>query len=238
MPWDFAAILIFLGAAVPLQGQRRIRQLMQCPATTKEDRLALYASTIAFQWIASGIILWRTIEHGIRPAQLGLEIPRPVLTISITVMLTSLILLNQIVGLRRLATQPAASQGLVPKLARKLFPHDNVERLAFFALVVTVAICEEFIYRGFVQRSCLNLSGGSPYFAVVGSAVFFALAHLYQGRRGLISTFTIGVLFSTTAALTLSLVPSIIAHFAADFTAGMLAPGYLKAEATADPMLP
>jgi membrane protease YdiL (CAAX protease family) len=238
MPWDFAAILIFLGAAVPLLGRRRIRQLMQLPATTKEQRLALYASTIAFQWIASGIILWRTIAHGIRPAQLGLEIPRPVLTFAVTVGLTSLILLNQIVGLRRLATQPAASQGVVPKLAQKLFPQDNVERLAFFALVVTVAVCEEFIYRGFVQHIFQNLSGGSPYFAVVGSAFFFALAHLYQGRRGLISTFTVGILFSTTAAITLSLIPSIIAHFAADFTAGMLAPRYLKVESTVtDPVL-
>jgi uncharacterized protein len=238
MPWDFAVILIFLGAAVPLLGRRRIRQLMQLPSTTKEQRLALYASTIAFQWIASGIILWRTMAHGIGPAQLGLEIPRPVLTSSVAVGLTGLILLNQIVGLRRLATQPAASQGLVPKLAQKLFPQDNVERLAFFALVVTVAICEEFIYRGFVQRIFQNVSGGSPYFAVVGSAVFFALAHLYQGRRGLISTFTVGILFSTTVALTLSLIPSIIAHFAADFTAGMLAPRHLKGETAADPTWP
>jgi membrane protease YdiL (CAAX protease family) len=238
MPWDFAVILIFLGAAVPLLGRRRIRQLMQLPSTTKEQRLALYASTIAFQWIASGIILWRTMAHGIGPAQLGLEIPRPVLTSSVAVGLTGLILLNQIVGLRRLATQPAASQGLVPKLAQKLFPQDNVERLAFFALVVTVAICEEFIYRGFVQRIFQNVSGGSPYFAVVGSAVFFALAHLYQGRRGLISTFTVGILFSTTVALTLSLIPSIIAHFAADFTAGMLAPRHLKLETAVDTTLP
>jgi membrane protease YdiL (CAAX protease family) len=237
MSWDFAAILIFLGAAVPLLGRRRIRQLMRLPSTTKEDRLALYASTIAFQWIASGTILWRTIVHGIRPAQLGLEIPRPVLTFSVAVGLTFLILLNQIVGLRRLATLPAASQGVVPKLAQKLFPQDNAERLAFFALVATVAVCEEFIYRGFVQRIFQNVSGGSPYFAVVGSAVFFALAHLYQGRRGLISTFTIGILFSATAVVTLSLIPSIIAHFVADFTAGMLAPRYLKVETMADPIL-
>jgi membrane protease YdiL (CAAX protease family) len=237
MPWDFAAILIFLGVAVPLLGRRRIRQLMQLSATTKENRLRLYASTIAFQWIASGIILWRTVAHGIRPAQLGLDIPRPVLTMSIAVSLTGLILGNQFVGLKRLATQPAASQGVVPKLARMLFPQDNVERLAFFALVTTVAVCEEFIYRGFVQRIFQDLAGGSPYVAVVGSAVFFALAHLYQGRRGLISTFTVGILFSAATAITLSLIPSIIGHFAADFAAGMLAPKYLRGR-NAEPLTP
>jgi len=228
MYWDFALILIFLGVAVPLLGRRRVRQLMQLPFTTKEDRLVLYASTIAFQWIAAGIILWRTAAHGIRGAQFGLAIPLPALTAVLAIALTALILFNQVVGLKRLATQPIANQGLVPQLAKKLFPQDNVERLAFFALVVTVAVCEEFIYRGFVQRVFQDLSGGSPYFAVTGSAIFFALAHLYQGRRGLISTFAVGIVFSTATAVTLCLLPSIIAHFLADFVAGILAPHYLK----------
>ena len=228
MYWDFALILIFLGVAVPLLGRRRVRQLMQLPFTTKEDRLVLYASTIAFQWIAAGIILWRTAAHGIRGAQFGLAIPLPALTAVLAIALTALILFNQVVGLKRLATQPIANQGLVPQLAKKLFPQDNVERLAFFALVVTVAVCEEFIYRGFVQRVFQDLSGGSPYFAVTGSAIFFALAHLYQGRRGLISTFAVGIVFSTATAVTLCLLPSIIAHFLADFVAGISAPHYLK----------
>src|SRR5271155_4630083 len=152
MHWDFALILLFLGIAVPLLGRRRVRQLMQMPSTTKMDRLSLYASTLAFQWIAAGLILWRTGAHAIRPAQLGLAIPDPSVVISATVVLAALILLNQILGLRRLVTQPANVQGIVPQLALKLFPQDNVERLAFFALVTTVALCEELIYRGFVQR--------------------------------------------------------------------------------------
>ena len=227
MHWDFALILLFLGIAVPLLGRRRVRQLMQMPATTKEDRLTLYASTIAFQWIASGLVLWRAAAHGISTAQLGLGVPRPQTTLALAIGLVALVLLNQIVGLKKLATQPAANQGLVPQLAQKLFPQDQVERLAFFGLVVTVAVCEEIIYRGFVQHVIQNLSAGSVYAAVLGSAIFFAFAHLYQGKRGLISTFTVGILFSAATAATLSLIPSIAAHFVADFTAGILAPKYL-----------
>jgi CAAX protease family protein len=227
MYWDFALILLFLGIAVPLLGRRRVRQLMRMPETTKEDRLTLYASTIAFQWIASGIILWRAAAHGISAAQLGLGVPRPQTTLTIAIGLVALILLNQIVGLKRLATRPAADQGLVPQLAQKLFPRDHVERLAFFALVVTVAVCEEIIYRGFVQQVIQDLSAGSVYAAVFGSAIFFAFAHLYQGKRGLISTFAVGIVFSVVTAMALSLIPSIAAHFAADFTAGILAPKYI-----------
>ncbi len=229
MHWDFALILLFLGIAVPLLGRRRVRQLMQMPSTTKMDRLSLYASTLAFQWIAAGVILWRTNAHGIGASQLGLAIPKPALTVSTTIVLAAVILLNQILGLHRLLTHPEKVQGILPQLALKLFPQDDVERLAFFALVTTVALCEELIYRGFVQRVFQDWSRGSEVAAVVGSSVFFALAHLYQGRRGLVSTLTIGLLFSTIRAWTGSLLPCIVAHFVADIIVGMLAPGRLRA---------
>jgi membrane protease YdiL (CAAX protease family) len=229
MHWDFALILLFLGIAVPVLGRRRVRQLMQMPSTTKMDRISLYASTLAFQWTAAGVILWRANAHGIRANQLGLEIPNTALAVSATVVLAALILLNQIMGLRRLVTQPEKIHGILPQLALKLFPQDDVERLAFFALVTTVALCEELIYRGFVQRVFQDWSRGSVIAAVVGSAVFFALAHLYQGRRGLISTLTIGLIFSTIRAWTGSLLPCIVAHFVADITVGMLAPSRVRA---------
>src|SRR5580658_5331002 len=228
MHWDFALMLLFLGIAVPVLGRRRVRQLMQIPSTTKMDRLSLYASTLAFQWIAAGIILWRTNAHQIHPNQLGLALPNPALALSATAVLSALILLNQIMGLRRLVAQPAKTQGIVPQLALKLFPQDDVERLAFFALVATVALCEELIYRGFVQRVFQDWSRGSVILAIVASAVFFALAHLYQGRRGLVSTLTIGLLFSIVRAWTGSLLPCVVAHFVADITVGMLAPGRLR----------
>ncbi len=229
MHWDFALILLFLGIAVPLLGRRRVRQLMQMPSTTKMDRLSLYASTLAFQWIAAGVILWRTGVHEIRASQLGLEITDPALTVTVSIVLSALILLNQIMGLRRLVAQPEKIQGILPQLALKLFPQDDVERLAFFALVATVALCEELIYRGFVQRVFQDWSRGSVVLAIIGSAVFFALAHLYQGRRGLVSTLTIGIIFSSIRAWTGSLLPCVVAHFVADITVGLLAPGRLRA---------
>lgn len=229
MHWDFALILLFLGIAVPFLGRRRVLQLMKMSNTTKLDRLSLYASTLAFQWLAAGVILWRTSAHEIRISQLGLAIPNPALVVTVSVVLSALILLNQIMGLRRLVAQPDRIQGILPQLALKLFPQDDVERLAFFALVATVAVCEELIYRGFVQRVFQDWSRGSVIIAVLGSAVFFAVAHLYQGRRGLISTLTIGLLFSTIRAWTGSLLPCAVAHFVADITVGILAPGRLRA---------
>lgn len=236
MHWDFALILLFLGIAVPLLGRRRVRQLMLLPATTKMDRLSLYASTLAFQWIALALILWRVNAHGIRVAQLGVAIPSPVPTLISTVVLAILVLLNQIFSLRRLVARPAEIQGFLPQLALKLFPQDDVERLVFFALVATVALCEELIYRGFVQYVFQDLLRGSIIAGILGSAIFFALAHLYQGRRGLVSTFSVGLIFSIIRALTGSLVPCFVAHFVADITVGMLAPPKLSKALTSHPI--
>lgn len=228
MPWDFALILIFLGVAVPWLGRRRIRQLMAAPQTTKIDRLTLYASTVAFQWCIAALIFWRASSRGLTPAQLGVAGRNPILVVAVSTGLAALVLANQLVSLRRLASRPSEIGGAVPELALKIFPQDFQERLAFFVLVATVALCEEFIYRGFVQHVFESSSGGWLTAGVVGSACLFGLAHLYQGRRGLVSTFAIGLVFSTTRLATASLGPGILAHFIADLTAGFLAPGAVR----------
>jgi uncharacterized protein len=229
MHWDFALILIFLATAVPLLGRRRIRHLTRMPQTTKRERLVLYASTVAFQWLAAAVILWRAIARQIPLAGLGLAIPSPALTAIVSVVLASLILVNQLVSLRRLATNPSEAQGVLPQLALKIFPQDSVERLAFFAVVVTVAVCEELIFRGFAQRVFEDWSGGFILAGILGSAAMFSVAHLYQGRRGIITTFVVGLLFSGVRAWTGSLIAPLIAHFIADITAGFLAPARLRA---------
>lgn len=232
MPWDFALILLFFATVVPMLGRRRIRQLMLAERTTKAERLSLYASTAIFQWITAAMILWRTTARGIAPSRLGIAVPSPALTLAVSILLGVLVLANQLLSLRRLALRPREVQGVLPEMASKVFPQDNVERLAFFALVVTVSICEELIYRGFAQCAFQDLSGGVVAVGIIGSALLFGVAHIYQGRRGLVSTLLVGALFSWVRAWTGSLIPSLIAHFAADLTAGFLAPSKLRSAPT------
>ncbi len=229
MHWDFAIILLFLGGLAPWLSYRRIRRLIEAPSIGSMDRLALYALTIAFQWLAVAVILWRTNAHGIRLSQLGLAVPKPALAASAAVVLSFLALLNQMFSIHRLAAQPSEIKGVLPQLALKIFPQTDIERLVFFALVSTVALCEELIYRGFVQRVFQDLSGGTVFVGIVVSSAFFAVAHVYQGRRGLISTFIVGALFAAIRAWTGSIVPSACAHFVADLSVGLLGPKRLRA---------
>src|ERR1700722_14531182 len=160
MHWDFALILIFFAVAVPLLGRRRIRQLLLAPDTTKGNRLRLYASTIAFQWIAASLILWRARAHGYSNADLALDVLKPALTIIVAAGLCGLVLANQLFSLKQMALHPDLARGKLQQVALRIFPRDNGERWVFVCLVTTVAICEEIIFRGFFQRFFENWAGG------------------------------------------------------------------------------
>jgi membrane protease YdiL (CAAX protease family) len=229
MHWDFALILLFFAIAVPLLGRRRIRQLLAAPETTKRQRLRLYASTIAFQWVAVAMILWRARAHGISIAELGLAISNPVLTTVVAISLTALVLGNQILALKGLSTDSRAAQGQLQQVAVRIFPQDKTERIAFFFLVTTVAICEEVIFRGFFQHVFQMWAGSLLLVGIGGSAALFAISHLYQGRRGVVVTFVVGLIFSAIRAWTGNLVPSATAHFFADLIVGLMAPSRIRA---------
>jgi membrane protease YdiL (CAAX protease family) len=227
MPWDFLLILVVLGVIVPWRGTVRVKELLARPHLNTADRLLLYASTIAFQWIAVAVVAWRCAARGVGLAQLALAVPTPERTTAIAAALTVFLGGNQVFSLHRLARLPAERRGFMYQLARKLLPQNRVEMFAFVALAVTVALCEEFLYRGFVfaafERSAVHFLP----IAVAGSSVFFALAHSYQGRRGVITTLFVGVIFALARIGTESLVPSIVAHLFTDLIGGLSAPRIL-----------
>ena len=229
MPWDFALIFAVLGVVVPWRGAVRIKQLLRQPQLTTADRLALYASTIAFQWVAVGVTAWRSSARGLTAQRLGLTFSQPELTIATALALAVLLSISQVFALRRLARAPADRHGFIYQMAQKLMPHNLIEGLAFVALVITVALCEEFLYRGFVFAALQSVTPRSVLFPALGSSLMFALAHIYQGRWGLVTTFAVGMIFAGTRILTGNLAASIVAHLATDLVAGLMAPRLVPA---------
>lgn len=237
MHWDYSLILIFFAVAVPWLGRRRILQLLEAPDFSSLDRLRLYASTIAFQWLAAGVVLWRILAHHLSPAKLGFALPRPELALATGAALSVLLLINQVAALKRLRGTSAARRAVLPRIAAKIFPRTPGERCAYFAVVATVAICEEWVFRGFIQQILQDGAGGSVAVGILGSALLFGFAHLYQGRRGVASTGALGLVFSLVRTWTGSLFPTMAAHFAADLVVGLLAPRRLAVAEKATPAL-
>jgi len=230
--WDFALIFAALGILIPWRGTVRVNKLLDRPQISAEDRLTIYASTIAFQWVLTGFIAWRSVARTFTPENLGLALHSPGLTAIVTIGLVVGLCTLQYFGIRRIASMPADAISRMREISLRLMPRSLIEGLAFSALAVTAGVCEEFIYRGFVYAVLQSISG-SVIVAVVASSLLFSLAHLYQGRRGLASTFLLGLLFAISRWLTGNLIAAVVTHIVVDLLAGYVAPGYFaKAAAT------
>jgi uncharacterized protein len=226
--WDFALILLALAVIVPWRGAVKVHQLLARPSLETSDRLTLYATTIAFQWAITALIIWRSLARGVSLDALGLAIPNAAFVAGVSAGLSALLVANQVIGLRILARSTTRPQSFVFQMATRIMPQNLVESLAFTALVATVALCEEIIYRGFALAVFTHAARDSVVFGVVLSSILFAVAHAYQGRRGVIQTFVVGLIFAALRIWTGSLVPTMAAHLCADLVAGLAAPRFFR----------
>jgi uncharacterized protein len=195
LPPDFVLILAFLAIVVPWRGAVRIKRLLSRPDLASNERLSLYASTITYQWTLFAIVFWRSMARALRPAELGLIVGAPGRTIFAAIGLTIFFCVNQWAGLRGLARMPPEKRGFMARFTRLIMPRNGTEVSLFTALACTAGISEEFLYRGFVFAALTRALGDAPLSvatALVLSSIFFAVAHLYQGSRGIITTCIVG----------------------------------------------
>jgi membrane protease YdiL (CAAX protease family) len=231
IPWDFVLILVFLVVIIPWRGAARIKRLLRKPEITAADRLSLYASTILFQWLLVLFVAWRSLVRGVSPEELGLAARDPWQVVWTAGCFTGLLCINQLIGLRRITRLPDGNRGPLFAITERIVPRSRREKIVFAALACTAGISEEFLYRGFVFMAFVRMivNFGAPNTAAaVLSSVWFSLAHLYQGRRGLITTFVVGMIFVGLRIWTGSLLPAMAAHFGIDLVVGIFVPKFLR----------
>jgi membrane protease YdiL (CAAX protease family) len=226
MPWDFWLIFLFLGAVIPWRGYTRLKKLLARPSVDTKEKLALYAATIAFQWVLVGVVFWRSLVRGLTIAELGLGSHAWVGIVASGLFGAVFIGGLQWLNLRRIGKMEGEAPELLRKLANRLLPVNLLEYLPYSALAITAGVCEEFVYRGFAIAAFSK--GGLPlWLVVILSSVLFGLAHAYQGRGGIVSTGMFGVLLAIGRLGFGSLVPVMMWHAGLDLAAGIAAPRYL-----------
>jgi membrane protease YdiL (CAAX protease family) len=226
MPWDFWLIFVVLGVILPWRGQARLKKLLTIPRMSSSERISLYVTTIAFQWAIAAVTAWRALARGLTLDELGLSIHgggRILIASMVGAMtLGSLQWLN----LRRMGRSSGKARQFMQQLAERILPQSRKELLPYLALAVTAGLCEEFLFRGFVMAA-LSQARLRVWDVILLSSVLFGLAHLYQGRGGLVSTLVIGTVFGTARIAYDGLVPIVAWHMTFDAVAGVAGPRYL-----------
>jgi uncharacterized protein len=226
VPWDFWLIFIAFGVVLPWRGRVRLQKLLAKPRMSPGDRLVLYASTIAFQWLAVAVTAWRARARGLTLDELGLVVHGGGRILLAAIVGTATLGSFQWFNLRRMGRTSGKARDFMQAVAERILPQSRTELLSFLALAVTAGLCEEFLYRGFAMGALTK--AGLPVWAVVFvSSVLFGLAHLYQGRGGLVSTLVIGTVFGTARIAYDGLAVVAVWHAAIDVVAGVAGPRYL-----------
>ena len=226
MPWDILLIFFVLGVIVPWRGRAKLQHLLAKPHVEPAERISLYRSTIAFQWLATAVAGWRAWAHGFTAAQLGLAMPQRLAVIVIATLGAAVIVTLQWLNLRRMGRSASPLRRPLQALSERILPQSTKELIPFLALSVTAGLCEEFLYRGFAMAT-LSRAGLPVGVVILVSSVIFGLAHLYQGRAGFVSTMVLGLLFGASRAALGSLVPAVAWHTGVDLVAGIAGPRYL-----------
>ena len=214
-PWHTVFLLLVLG----LYGYWATIRAARAQAGLGPSRPTMYVRTIFFELVFLGIVLagvklrgaslqsvlgQRWTSAGQVFVDLGLGI----------VLLVLSTLLAPILGGHQNAE--AANQSV-----RFLLPQTSMEMGLWMLLSITAGICEEAIYRGYLQRQ-LGALTRNAWVGIALSAAAFGGAHLYQGVRRAAVIAVSGVLFGWFAEWRKTVRPGMFAHALQDGIAPLL----------------
>src|SRR5438552_9427288 len=214
-PWHTAFLLLGLGLYAYWATIRAAR----AQAGLGPSRPTMYLRTIFFELIFLGIVLAGVkLRGGSLQSVLGQRWKSAAqvfidLGLGIVLLVLST-LLAPILGGHQNAEAANQSVGF-------LLPQTSMEMGLWMLLSITAGICEEAIYRGYLQRQ-LGALTRNAWAGIALSAAAFGGAHLYQGVRRAAVIAVSGVLFGWFAEWRKTVRPGMLAHALQDGIAPLL----------------
>jgi len=204
-------LAVWMAFVQPFVGRRRYRLLIERLGRDPSARLAHYRRGITFEWAGAALVgLLALLAHS-RVRSLWPPGDNTAVAGQIPGIVVALVAITAVYRFGGRATRRAVAVQLRPVAA--LLPRTPAERRVFALLALTAGICEELLYRGFGLAA---LRWAAPDLSRPGliaiTAATFGLAHLYQGRLGVILTGLVGAYFAWIAISIGSLVPVMVLH--------------------------
>jgi membrane protease YdiL (CAAX protease family) len=188
------------------------------------NQIARYVTSIVMEWLIFGFI-W----FGLRLRKQRMRVlmgenwagARQILR-DLGIAVLFLVVSNLILSLISHLLKAAPNAAIIG-----LLPHTPAAIVVYALLTVTAGICEEIIFRGYLQRQ-FSVFFRSAVAGVAVQAIMFGASHGYQGTKLMVVIVVYGVLFGLLAQSRRSLRPGMIAHFLQDLTIGIAAGRFMK----------
>jgi len=222
-PWWHTAIIvaIFLEASVVSARQQGLEHFNIPGLST---RLSSYMTVMLEEWFAVGLIWLALRNRGLSLRELIGGKWNSVVAVGkdAGLALGTFVVLTILTGVLTVAVKGVQTKPNPADLAS--VPRTAVELAVFLAMAITAGFCEEFVFRGYLQRQFAGWTG-SLFAAVLTQAVVFGVAHGYKDRLGMIIAALIGCVLGALTVWRRSLRPGILAHAWMDSFGGIV--GYL-----------
>jgi membrane protease YdiL (CAAX protease family) len=213
-------LIVALAAATSLAGAKSSKYV----PVGSHSNLPTYLASIALEWVLAGLVLW-----GLRlrktPLRNVLGASKPGLGewfmdagVALVFWMVALMVLGTLAVLMRpIHLHPEAIRNTVSKLA----PTTHLEMATWAVLCLSAGICEEFIFRGYLQLQFARM-GHRVWIGVVASAFVFGFAHGYEGWSGMLLIVAFGTLFSVLRLIRGNVRAGMMAHAWHDFISGVV----------------
>jgi CAAX protease family protein len=182
------------------------------------NRTGLYLTTIVWEWMLTGYVLWGVRSHGNSLSEVTgakwksfLDFARDV-GIAVAFWFVALMVL----GATAFALHFRGTKESVGFLA----PRGVAQTALWIAVCVTAGFCEETIFRGYLQKQFIAWSGNAAA-GLVASAAVFGACHIYQGVQAAIVITVYGLMFGMLAQWRKSLRPGMMTHALHDTVSGI-----------------
>jgi membrane protease YdiL (CAAX protease family) len=183
------------------------------------NRLLFYLPTMAWEWLVVAYIYWGLRRHGKSMRNIAGKSWRSASDFFIDIAIAFGFWIVAIFILS-LVSHLVHATGMA-EAARLLAPQGMLESILWVALAVTAGICEETIFRGYLQRQFVAWTRSAPV-GVVLSAALFGAGHIYQGAKATIVIGVYGLMFGILAETRRNLRPGIVTHAWHDGITGLI----------------
>jgi membrane protease YdiL (CAAX protease family) len=181
-------------------------------------RVVFYITTITWEWLLMGYVLFGVRRHGTSLWEVmgarwknAKNVFRD-MGIALLFWVLALIVLGVVAHLLHYER--------MGQNVRFLAPEGSTEIVLWIAVSLTAGVCEETIFRGYLQKQLIAWTGNAPA-GVLLSAAAFGVGHIYQGAKATVVIGVYGLLFGILAQLRRSVRPGMMAHALHDTVSGL-----------------